>query len=168
MFISRKVEKLLTTILLEVIIIFLAQAVCTAQGYYIIHREFGKESWSFPKTRSPTYPERLALAGRVMNQDKKISQERATLERAAAEELTQLLRGIERFHSLSSKHSSSSFPNSLPFTENASEGDMMLDNFMASLSGLAENGKVSSRCINDTGYLLISMFQRQGWALKCK
>ena len=144
----------------------LVQAICIAESCRSSPNDAGQLSWSFPEVRSPRYQERLQLAGRALAQNENLSHRGQII--AAEGQLASLLRAIESFLSLSSRHNSQSISNGLNSNDNAIQRDVVLRSALASMEGVAESGAVSSRCINDTGYLLVSMFQRQGWALKCE
>ena len=144
----------------------LVQAICIAESCRPTPNDAGQLSWSFPEVRSPRYQERLELAGRALAQNENLSHRFQTV--AAEGQLANLLSAIESFLSLSSRHNSQSIHNGLNSNDNAIQRDVVLRSALASMEGVAESGAVSSRCINDTGYLLVSMFQRQGWALKCE
>ena len=141
--------------------LILIQTINPAEAYYSIQREGGKETWSFPETRSPTYHQRLALPGLLLAAQ--TSKEAQTETEAASESLRKLVQTIASFHLLSSGNDLEN-PNKDEVFEEAAVLDSMLD----SLAALEDSGASSSTCVNDTGLLITSMFERQGWALKCE
>ena len=146
--------------------LLLVQAICIAESCQTTRDDVGQLSWSCPEVRSPPYLDRLELAGRALAQNENLSHRFQTV--ADEGQLAIFFRAIESFLSLSPRHNSHSISNGLNSNDNAIQRDVVLRSALASMEGVAESGAVSSRCINDTGYLLVSMFQRQGWALKCE
>ncbi|KAK3732205.1 hypothetical protein RRG08_026587 [Elysia crispata] len=144
--------------------LLLVQAICIAESCQTTRDDVGQLSWSCPEVRSPPYLDRLELAGRALAQNENLSHRFQTV--ADEGQLAIFFRAIESFLSLSPRHNSHSISNGLNSNDNAIQRDVVLRSALASMEGVAESGAVSSRCINDTGYLLVSMFQRQGWALK--
>ena len=162
-----RVNENLSKTVLKLTFLLLVQAICNTESYYSIQRDHGKVTWSFPKDRSPNYHERLALAGQVLAQNTKNVKQEPTVA-ATAEDFVPIFRTIENYFILPSENWHLKSDNSLRMTDKAKVSVMELDSVIGSLNDLAESGAVSRRCINDTGYLLISMLQRRGWALKCK
>ena len=150
-----------TKTLQVVALVVLTHTIHTAQAYYSIQSEHGKQTWFFPEARGPTYLERLALPGQIMAAHKANVPEVETED--LAEDVAKLLETIQSFYLLYSGKDIKSSNKEKVFEEAA-----VLDSILDSLAALEESGASSSTCVNDTGRLIISMFERQGWALKCK
>ncbi|GFR87884.1 nose resistant to fluoxetine protein 6-like Protein [Elysia marginata] len=156
--------------LLTVALILLSHHLCpTEANYYSILSEGGKTTFSFPEAPKLKYHERLAFAGQPLLRDAETWLARGIPD-DVADGLTELLQGIEDLHRFSSNaqnsYSHSSAANGVQAESDAEADEGMLNVVMASLDSVADTRAVSSRCINDTGFLLVNMVRRQGWALK--
>lgn len=162
-----------TQMFLKLWMLLLFYIICTTEAYYSTQREGGNVTWSFPETPPHRYHDHLGLAGQIMRQHSEYSKLQHNTE--AVEELNTLLRGFQKFQGriLASveQREGTSFVDGFSFENNVGDGDndeekMMVDSMMAALDDLARAGGVTDRCVNDTGFLLVSMVQGQGWALK--
>ena len=142
-------------------LVLLTQTAYPAEAYYSIQREGGKQTWSFPEAPRPAYHQRLALPGQLLAAQTSKTSHLDT--ESVHNGLTKLVQTIASFHLLASGQDLENPNKDEVFKEAA-----VLDSILDSLSVLEESGASSSTCVNDTGLLITSMLERQGWALKCE
>ncbi|RUS73914.1 hypothetical protein EGW08_018319, partial [Elysia chlorotica] len=152
------------------LLLLIAQSFCITEGHQDNSNTNNerKLTTKFPQVPSLHYQDHFELVGNLLARDGKSPQNSGMLNIKQQLDLN-LFQRIENFLSLlSPRHSSHGKNNdsTLSVDNTAIKEGVMLDYMLASLDNLSETGAASDRCVNDTGYLIVNMFQRQGWALK--